>query len=91
MSKEFTAHTFTPIEMQEFATNISHRTVLFLYNKNYITKEQYDELLSSLVVTYVRNNSFIGKVRELLFGNSKLDNDISKMVISQLNPLDFER
>lgn len=90
MSSEFPMHTFSPIEMQEFATNISHRTVIFLYHKNYITKEQYEELMSSLVVTYVRNNSFMGKVRELLFRNSKTDLDISKMVISQLNLSDFE-
>lgn len=90
MSSDLPMHTFSPIEMQEFATNISHRTVIFLYNKNYITKEQYDELMGSLVVTYVRNSSFMGKVRELLFGNSKIDKDVSKMVISQLNSLDFK-
>ena len=88
MSNEFITITMTPLEYQEACTAISHRTVLRLYEKGYITEEQSEEILSSLMVTYVRNNKFLGKIKRLVFGESKND-DVANVVFSWADLKEF--
>lgn len=90
MKNEFITLSFTPLEYQERCTSVSHRTIQYLYVEGYITKEQYDELISSLIVTYVRNTSFLGKIRRLVFGDSK-ETDVGNIVIGKINLEEYKQ
>jgi len=89
MSDEFITLTLTGLEYQEHCTNIAHRTALMLHEKGYISEEDMEEITSSLIVTYVRNNTFLGKIRKLVFGESKRK-DIANVVFSWAELKEFK-
>lgn len=89
MSNEFITVTLTALEYQEQCTNIAHRTALMLHKKGYISEEDMEEITSSLIVTYVRNNTFLGRIRKLVFGESKRD-DVANVVFSWAELKEFK-
>jgi hypothetical protein len=89
MSNEFITLTLTALEYQEQCTNIAHRTALMLHEKGYISEEDMEEITSSLIVTYVRNNTLLGKIRKLVFGESKRD-DVANVVFSWADMKEFK-
>jgi hypothetical protein len=60
-----------------------------LHEKGYISEEDMEEITSSLIVTYVRNNTFLGKIRKLVFGESKRK-DIANVVFSWAELKEFK-
>lgn len=56
----FETFNYTPTELAAQLTAQTHGTLSWLLNHDYITKEQYDELASSLVVTAIQNKPHFG-------------------------------
>jgi hypothetical protein len=83
MEINYTTITFTPDEFQARLTNTAHNTICYLYDQGHISAEQSKELLETIVVVPVANNSLFGRLRERLFGEQK-DKTISKYIVTQI-------
>ena len=83
MSYTYTTITVTPEEYQARLTHISHETIKYLEQQGHITLEECVDLLETLIVVPVNNNSLFGKLRDRLFGG-KEDKSFSKYIVTQI-------
>lgn len=79
----FKAFDFDLAELQEHMTFVSHQTLAWLCNEDYITEEQYEDLSERLIIVPVRNNGLYGKIKQWMFGGDK-NPDLYKFAISDI-------
>ena len=84
MSYSYTQVTMSQEEYQARLTNIAHNTISYLANQGHITEQECEELLESIIVVPIANNSLFGKLRDRLFGG-KEDKSYSKYIITQIS------
>ena len=85
MSYSYTQVTMSQEEYQARLTNIAHNTISYLANQGHITEQECEELLESIIVVPIANNSLFGKLRDYFFGkDTKEDKSISKYIVTQL-------
>lgn len=85
MSYSYTQVTMSQEEYQARLTNIAHNTISYLANQGHITEQECEELLESIIVVPIANNSLFGKLRDYFFGkDTKEDKAISKYIVTQL-------
>lgn len=74
-------------ELTARLTQVSHNTIIHLYNQGHITKKECDELLGKVIVVAIPNSTLFGKVREFLFGkDTKEDDSIYQYHVTQMLP-----
>ena len=62
---------YTPSELAVTLTDTVHRSFHYLKERDIITEEQYDDLVSQVIVSPLPNKSGMGqKIREFFFGNN---------------------
>lgn len=81
----FETFNYTPAELAAQLTSQTHTTLGWLLNHDYITKEQYDELTSSLVVTAIQNKPHFGSRLLARFFKKDRDGDAWVFPITQLD------
>lgn len=71
----FETFSYTPIELAESMTSTVQDTLVYLYNNDYLTKEEFDELASTLAVYALPNRKgFSKRLRERFFGDTTKEN-----------------
>ena len=83
MSYTVSTITVSPEEYQARLTHISHETIKYLEQQGHISLDEAKELLESVVIVPVNNNSLFGKLRDRLFGG-KEDKSYSKYIVTQI-------
>lgn len=85
MSITYQTFTMTQEEYQARLTQISHNTIQYLANQGHITEKECDELLESVIVVPIANNSLFGKLRDYFFGkDTEEDKSYSKFIVTQI-------
>jgi len=84
MSK-FETFTYTPAELEEHMTEIAHNAFHYLHVEKYITKEQYEHLIDTMVIQAIPNRPGYGrKILDRLFGKEK-SNDCWRFLLSKID------
>ena len=66
---------YSPTELAEQMTSATHDTLAYLWKNKHITIEQYNELMSKLMVVAVPNRKGFGrKLLEYFFGDNSEEN-----------------
>lgn len=72
-------------ELTARLTQVSHNTIIHLYNQGHISKEECEELLGKVIVVAIPNNSLLGKVRDFFFGkDTKEDKSVYQYHVTQI-------
>jgi len=75
----------SPEEYQARLTQIAHRTIQYLGEQGHISKKEMDELLETVVVVPIANNTLFGKLRDFLFGKDTKENkSIIQHIVTQI-------
>jgi hypothetical protein len=77
--------TFTPTEYSELLTNQTHNTLNWLLAHKYITDEEREQLISTLVVTPIQNKSKWGARILARFFDKESADDLWVFPITQLD------
>ena len=72
---QYQSFSYTPTDMAEQLTGATHDTLSWLLKRQYITKEQHDELVGRIVVMAVPNKKGFGRrLLERFFGEKEDEN-----------------
>ena len=86
MSITYSSFTMTQEEYQARLTNIAHNTIQYLAKQGHITEKECEELLESIIIVPVANNSLFGKLRDYIFGkDTEEDKSYSKFIVTQIS------
>lgn len=78
--------TYTPTELSAQLTSQSQATLGYLLNHQFITKDQYNELIDSLVVTPIQNKPSFGAKLLARFFNKQSTDDAWVFPITRIDP-----
>ena len=72
-------------EYQARLTSMAHETIKYLARQGHLDEKSAEELLESVVVVPVANNTFFGRLRDYLFGkDTQEDKSIVKYIVTQI-------
>jgi hypothetical protein len=72
-------------EYQARLTNIAHSTISYLARQGHLSEKEMQELLETVVVVPVANNTLFGRLRDYLFGkDTKEDKTYSQYIVTQI-------
>lgn len=72
MSTKFETFSYTPVELAESMTSTVHDTLGYLNRNDYLSNEDYDELMNTLAVYAMPNRKGFGqRLRERFFGKDE--------------------
>lgn len=85
MSISYTTVNMSPEEYQARLTLIAHETIKYLARQGHLSEKEAEELLETIVIVPVANNSLFGKLRDYLFGkDSKEDKSVAQYIVTQI-------
>lgn len=81
----------SPDQMAEFGTSMSHITLNYLLHEKIITEKQHEQLVSSIMITAVRNNKSMGqRILKRLFKIEDKPNDYTFVIVSLADKMPYQ-
>ena len=81
----YNTYNMSPEEYQARLTQMAHETIKYLARQGHLDEKCASDLLETVVVVPVANNTLFGKLREYLFGkDSKENKSISQFIVTQV-------